>query len=85
MWGIIGGSGFEKFDEFEALESLPRETPFGKCSEGLKKGKVSGKEVVFLPRHGRGHHISPSEINFPSSMMPRCEHILSASSKTWEE
>jgi 5'-methylthioadenosine phosphorylase len=64
MWGIIGGSGFEKFEEFEQLESLDRSTPYGDCSEGLKKGRVGGKEVIFLPRHGLHHTMSPSEVNY---------------------
>ena len=44
MFGIIGGSGFEKFDEFETLELLACDTPFGKASSGFKKVRVSGTE-----------------------------------------
>ncbi len=68
MWAIIGGSGFEKFDEFEALDNLSRETPFGKCSEGIKKGRVAGKEVLFLPRHGLHHDLSPTEVNYRANI-----------------
>lgn len=74
MWGIIGGSGFEKFDEFEALETLDRATPFGKCSEGLKKGKVGGQTVVFLPRHGQHHDLSPSDVNYRANIFALKKH-----------
>lgn len=68
MWAIIGGSGFEKFQEFEAIEDLDRKTPFGLCSEGLKRGKVAGVEVLFLPRHGYHHDLLPSEVNYAANM-----------------
>lgn len=68
MWAIIGGSGFEKFQDFEALEDLDRKTPFGLCSEGLKRGKVAGVEVLFLPRHGYNHDLLPSEVNYVANM-----------------
>lgn len=74
MWGIIGGSGFEKFDEFEALNELDRQTPFGPCSEGLKKGRVAGQEVVFLPRHGLHHNLSPSEVNYCANIYALKKH-----------
>ena len=66
--GAFDGSGFEKFAEFKALESLDRETPFGKCSEGLKKGLVDGKEVLFLPRHGLHHDLLPTEVNYRANI-----------------
>jgi 5'-methylthioadenosine phosphorylase len=68
MWGIIGGSGFEKFDKFEAIKLLDRETPFGKASAGLKIGKVAGVEVLFLPRHGEHHDLAPSEVNYRANI-----------------
>jgi 5'-methylthioadenosine phosphorylase len=74
MWAIIGGSGFEKFDEFKAIENLDRSTPFGDCSEGLKKGLVSGKEVLFLPRHGLRHNLSPSEVNYRANIFALKKH-----------
>lgn len=74
MWAIIGGSGFEKFDEFKALESLDRSTPFGLCSEGLKTGTVAGKEVIFLPRHGLHHDLSPSEVNYRANIFALKKH-----------
>ncbi len=68
MWAIIGGSGFEKFDEFKALETLDRLTPFGLCSEGLKKGIIAGQEVLFLPRHGLHHDLTPSTVNYRANI-----------------
>ena len=74
MWGIIGGSGFEKFEKFEALGDLDRATPFGPCSAGLKKGRVAGREVVFLPRHGQHHDMSPSEVNYRANIFALKKH-----------
>jgi 5'-methylthioadenosine phosphorylase len=74
MWAIVGGSGFEKFDEFKALESLDRSTPFGECSEGLKKGIVGGQEVLFLPRHGLHHDLTPSTVNYRANIYSLKKH-----------
>lgn len=63
MLGVIGGSGFEKFDEFETVQLLDRETPFGLAASGFKKVRVEGKEFLFLSRHGDHHEHLPSEIN----------------------
>ena len=62
--GIIGGSGLYDMEELKNVEELEIDTPFGKPSDKYITGALSGKEVVFLPRHGRGHKISPSEINY---------------------
>ncbi|MBC7741191.1 MAG: S-methyl-5'-thioadenosine phosphorylase [Bdellovibrionaceae bacterium] len=68
MLGIIGGSGFEKFEEFETVELLNRETPFGEAASGFKKVKVEGKEFLFISRHGDHHEHLPSEINFRANI-----------------
>jgi len=68
MWAIIGGSGFEKFDEFEVLENLKIETPYGEHSSSFKKVKWKGKECLFLSRHGENHELCPSEINFKANV-----------------
>ena len=68
MWSIIGGSGFEKFDEFEVLEDLNIETPYGKHSSSFKKVKWQGVEALFLSRHGENHELLPSEINFKANI-----------------
>ncbi|MCB9072042.1 MAG: MTAP family purine nucleoside phosphorylase [Bdellovibrionaceae bacterium] len=74
MWAVIGGSGFEKFGEFEAIADLDRKTPFGLCSEGLKRGKIAGVEVIFLPRHGYHHNLLPSEINYAANIFALKKH-----------
>ena len=61
--GIIGGSGFYQIDGLTDLETLRVDTPFGKPSDDLILGKFDGQAVVFLPRHGVGHPLLPSDIN----------------------
>ncbi|MEQ1723364.1 MAG: MTAP family purine nucleoside phosphorylase, partial [Pseudobdellovibrio sp.] len=68
MLGVIGGSGFEKFDEFETIELLDRETPFGQAASGFKKVKVDGTEFLFISRHGEHHEHLPSEINYRANI-----------------
>lgn len=68
MWSIIGGSGFEKFDQFETLEDLPRETPFGLTSQGFKKVSLNGHELLFIPRHGSHHDRLPTEVNYRANI-----------------
>lgn len=68
MWSIIGGSGFENFEGFEAVEELSRETPFGLASEGFKKVRLEGKEILFIPRHGSHHDLLPSEVNYQANI-----------------
>lgn len=68
MLGIIGGSGFEKFEEFETVEVLNRETPFGPAASGFKKVKVDGTEFLFISRHGEHHEHLPSEINYRANI-----------------
>jgi len=61
--GIIGGSGLYHLEGFTRQEWLKVKTPFGPASDQFLAGKLAGREVVFLPRHGRGHRILPSELN----------------------
>ena len=65
---IIGGSGLYDVEEFKDRELLDINTPWGKPSDQILKTKYNGKEVYFLPRHGRGHFISPSNINFRANI-----------------
>jgi len=65
---IIGGSGLYDVEEFKDRELLNINTPWGKPSDQILKTKYNGKEVYFLPRHGRGHFISPSNINFRANI-----------------
>src|SRR5438067_4250939 len=61
--GIIGGSGLYHIEGFTNQKWTKVKTPFGSPSDELLTGKLAGREVVFLPRHGRGHRILPSELN----------------------
>jgi 5'-methylthioadenosine phosphorylase len=66
--GIIGGSGLYSMPGFEAQRELTIDTPWGRPSDPYVVGKLAGKEVAFLARHGRGHRISPSELNFRANI-----------------
>ncbi len=66
--GVIGGSGLYKLEGLEKVEELSLLTPFGVPSGNLITGQLEGVEVVFLPRHGKGHRISPSEINYRANI-----------------
>jgi len=66
--GIIGGSGLYKLEGLTHKKEITVNTPFGKPSEVFSLGELYGKEIVFLPRHGIGHRISPSEINYRANI-----------------
>jgi 5'-methylthioadenosine phosphorylase len=66
--GIIGGSGLYEIDGFEKAEERVIATPFGEPSDALVGGTLSGREVWFLPRHGRGHRLLPTEINHRANL-----------------
>jgi 5'-methylthioadenosine phosphorylase len=61
--GIIGGSGLYHIEGFTRQKWVRVKTPFGAPSDAFLTGRLAGREVVFLPRHGRGHRIMPSELN----------------------
>ncbi len=61
--GIIGGSGFYQIEGLTEIETIEVETPFGKPSSSFIIGSLEGQPVVFLPRHGVGHPLLPSDIN----------------------
>ena len=61
--GIIGGSGLYEMEELRDAAEHKIKTPFGSPSDTLVGGKISGRQVYFLPRHGRGHRILPHELN----------------------
>ncbi|MEC8893384.1 MAG: S-methyl-5'-thioadenosine phosphorylase [Candidatus Poribacteria bacterium] len=61
--GIIGGSGFYQMEGLSEVENIEIDTPFGKPSSSLTVGTVEGQRIAFLPRHGDGHLLLPSEIN----------------------
>src|SRR5438552_11482391 len=66
--GIIGGSGLYSMPGFEAHEESAIQTPWGNPSDNYVVGSLAGKSVAFLARHGRGHRISPSELNFRANI-----------------
>ena len=66
--GIIGGSGLYNMPGLSDIREVPQETPFGAPSDPYVLGTLEGKKVAFLARHGRGHRILPSELNFRANI-----------------
>jgi len=83
MLGIIGGSGLYSMKELSVIEKIAVETPFGAPSDDIVIGELSGTQLAFLPRHGAGHFIPPSEINFRANIFAMkklgVERIISVS------
>jgi 5'-methylthioadenosine phosphorylase len=81
--GIIGGSGLYQMPELKDIEEVNVETPFGRPSDAFIVGTLEGERVAFLPRHGRGHRILPTELPFRANIYAMkllgVERILSAS------
>jgi len=81
--GVIGGSGVYDIDGLKQAEWRRVESPWGQASDALLFGRLQGVDVVFLPRHGRGHALSPSGINYRANIdaLKRCgvTDILSVS------
>ena len=81
--GIIGGSGLYAMPGLSGLKEVKLTTPFGEPSDAYMVGELDGRKVAFLARHGRGHRISPSELNFRANIygmkMLGVEYILSVS------
>ena len=66
--GVIGGSGLYEIDGLTDVEEVALSTPFGEPSDSYITGVLDGIKMVFLPRHGRGHRVSPTEINFRANI-----------------
>jgi 5'-methylthioadenosine phosphorylase len=66
--GVIGGSGLYAIDGLTELREVEVETPFGRPSDAYILGTLQGQELVFLPRHGRGHRVPPSALNFRANI-----------------
>lgn len=81
--GIIGGSGLYEMAELVDKKEVFVSTPFGKPSDNFIVGTLSGKRVAFLSRHGRGHQLMPTELNFRANIFAMkklgVERIISAS------
>ena len=66
--GIIGGSGLYQMPELTDITEVEVDTPFGKPSDAFIIGTLEGERVAFLPRHGRGHKLTPSELPFRANI-----------------
>jgi 5'-methylthioadenosine phosphorylase len=66
--GVIGGSGLYRFSALENVETIEVETPFGSPSSPIVLGTLEGKRIAFLARHGLGHFILPSEVNYRANI-----------------
>jgi len=81
--GIIGGSGLYQMPELTNVEEVKVDTPFGPPSDAFIVGTLEGERVAFLPRHGRGHRLTPTEVPFRANIYAMkllgVESILSAS------
>jgi len=81
--GIIGGSGLNQIEEINNISIKKIETPFGDPSDEFTCGTLQGQEIVFLPRHGKGHHIAPGELPHRANIFAMKKlgvtHILSIS------
>ena len=81
--GVIGGSGLYAMQGFEGTEEVTLDTPWGAPSDHYVVGKLHGRRVAFLSRHGRGHRLMPTEINYRANLwglkMLGVERILSFS------
>jgi 5'-methylthioadenosine phosphorylase len=81
--GVIGGSGLYAMPGLEGAREVRMKTPFGAPSDALMVGRLEGRRVAFLSRHGRGHRLMPSEINFRANLcamkMLGIERVISVS------
>jgi 5'-methylthioadenosine phosphorylase len=81
--GIIGGSGLYQMPELQNVREIEVDTPFGKPSDAFIVGELDGVKVAFLPRHGRGHKLTPTELPFRANIYAMkllgIEYILSVS------
>src|SRR5437016_6003744 len=66
--GVIGGSGLYSLPRRENVEEVSLETPWGASSDAYVLGTIRGRRIAFLARHGRGHRLLPSELNFRANI-----------------
>lgn len=66
--GVIGGSGLYEIDGLENVREETIETPWGAPSDAIVRGRLGDVELLFLPRHGRGHRVAPSAINYRANL-----------------
>src|SRR5204863_1268300 len=81
--GIIGGSGFYNMSGMTDVRSVEVDTPFGKTSDPVLLGKIAGREVAFISRHGKGHRVNPTHVPYQANVfalkMVGVTHLLSVS------
>jgi 5'-methylthioadenosine phosphorylase len=81
--GIIGGSGLYKMEALQNVAEVQVKTPFGDPSDTLITGEIDGTKVAFIPRHGRNHHLTPSEVPYRANVHAMkqmgVEYLISAS------
>ncbi len=65
---VIGGTGLYQFPALQSIETIEVDTPFGKPSAPIRIGRLAGRKVAFLARHGIGHHILPHEVNYRANI-----------------
>jgi len=68
MLGVIGGSGLDRFEDLQITGRKAVDTPYGAPSAALTFGKLRGREIVFLPRHGDDHSVAPHRINYRANL-----------------
>ncbi|MXX22348.1 MAG: hypothetical protein F4Z93_04390 [Rhodospirillales bacterium] len=68
VFGVMGGSGIYELDSLESPSWMTVSSPFGAPSDAILHGRLNGLEFRFLPRHGRGHRIPPSSLNFRANI-----------------
>ena len=68
LLGIIGGSGLYDIPGLTDISEIAIASPWGAPSANLRKGRLGSTEIVFLPRHGQGHRLSPSDINYRANI-----------------
>ena len=82
--GVIGGTGLYKIEGLTDIEKVDITTPFGQPSDTIILGRLEGVGVAFLPRHGKGHHLSPTEVparaNIYALKSLGVEHIIAINS-----
>ncbi len=66
--GVIGGSGLYEMEGLEEVKEISLSTPFGNPSDTIVMGRLEGVQIAFLPRHGKGHRIQPSSLNFRANI-----------------
>ncbi len=67
-FGVIAGSGIYNIPELEIIDSVKLSSPYGEPSDHFRIGRLSGREIAFLPRHGSLHHIPPHRINYRANI-----------------